>query len=438
MAVSAGRLGHSSGDTQMVGRLAHVFFRQVHLKLSLLILSCLFYSIPAGPTAEAQQIVIAFGDVHGDFDDLCLILKQAGLIDEGHHWSGSHATLIQTGDLLDRGPKEREALDLMMALEKEAARSTGRVTVLLGNHEMMNLMGDLRYVTPEIYASFATADSDALRKASYQEYLKWRKNNSRVLAESPDPLLELTEAEWFAKHPAGFIEQRMAFSRNGIYGKWVRELPAVDKINGLIFVHGGIAPDLSHMKLEEINSRIHAEINLWDDLKQYLTAEKMILPFFTLPETTAVVKAVLIAANKSHTLATDEQRAKLLPFLKLENWLAVSADGPLWFRGYDEWTDEEGTPRVDRILADYDASALIVGHSVQKSSRIRMRFGGKVFMIDTGMTFSSSHVGKASALEIRDSQKFTAIYLDGQNLLFERGAGPPAQKEDQKLLHNSR
>lgn len=406
----------------MTARAARGFLGRVCFRIFFLSCACLLCSIPAGPASEAPQIVIAIGDVHGDFDDFCLILKRTGLIDVGRHWSGGHATLIQTGDLVDRGPKERETLDLMMNLEAEAVKEGGRITVLLGNHEMMNVMGDLRYVTPEIYASFATADSEALRKASYEEYLNWRKNNGALFADARDALPELSEPEWFAKHPAGFIEQRIAFSPKGSYGKWIREHHAVERISRLIFVHGGIAPDLPPLTLEEINSRIRAEINLWDDLVQYLTAEKLILPFFTLSETTVAVKALLMAANKPHTATTDEQKAKLAPFLEVGKWLAVSSDGPLWFRGYDEWTEIEAAPRIDKLLAAYDASAFVVAHSVQKNSMIRARFGAKVFLLDTGMVASSSHGGKASALEIRDGQKFTAIYLDGQAILFDREA----------------
>src|SRR5439155_828335 len=83
--------------------------------------------------------------------DLVSILQHAGLIDAQHHWTGGKATLVQVGDLLDRGPKPREVMDLVMSLEKEAAKAGGRVVSLLGNHEMMNIMGDLRYVTPGNY-----------------------------------------------------------------------------------------------------------------------------------------------------------------------------------------------------------------------------------------------------------------------------------------------
>jgi Calcineurin-like phosphoesterase len=158
----------------MVGRAARVspFWTYIS-KILLLFLAWAVFSTPAGRTADAPQVVIAIGDVHGDFDDFCMILKRVGLIDEKLHWAGGHATLVQTGDLLDRGLKERQALDLMMSLEEEAAKAGGQVVALLGNHEMMNLMGDLRYVTPELYASFSTPDSDARRRTGW--WLPWRR-----------------------------------------------------------------------------------------------------------------------------------------------------------------------------------------------------------------------------------------------------------------------
>jgi len=396
----------------MTGQSVSGVFARVCFRVFLLVCVCLSFSTPAGPATEAQELVIAIGDVHGDFDDFTFILKRVGITGEGNHWSGGHATLVQTGDLVDRGPKERDVLELMISLEKEAPLAGGRVVALLGNHEMMNLMGDLRYVTSEIYASFATADSDQLRKSAYQEYLKWQKDNSRILAKTHDPLLELSEQDWFAKHPTGFIEQRRAFSRDGVYGKWIRKRPAVEKNNGSIFLHGGIAPALSYLKLEEINSRIHAEMDEWDDLVEYLNSEKLILPFFTLSETTAVVKAVLTASAKKlpHAPPTEMQVPKLAPFLQVGSWIAVSADGPLWFRGYDEWTDEEGAAKIEKLLAAYEASAFIVGHTVQAGGNIRARFHDRVFLIDTGMSGTSSHSGRASALEIRDKEKFTPIY----------------------------
>ncbi len=153
--------------------------------------------------AEHADAVIAIGDVHGAFDDFVAILQRSGLVDKQNHWAGGKTTFVQVGDLIDRGPKPREVMDLMMALEKEAPNAGGRVVSLLGNHEMMNLMGDLRYVTAENYASFGDSNSEQRQKSAYQLYVKWRNGHPQLLAELPQPM-EITEAEWMARHPVGF------------------------------------------------------------------------------------------------------------------------------------------------------------------------------------------------------------------------------------------
>ena len=73
----------------------------------------------AKPPAEPPETVVVIADVHGDFDDFVAILQRTGLINKQNHWTGGKATFVQVGDLLDRGPKPREILDLMMALEKK-------------------------------------------------------------------------------------------------------------------------------------------------------------------------------------------------------------------------------------------------------------------------------------------------------------------------------
>ena len=162
---------------------------------------------PAKDKAESPESIVAIADVHGDFDDFVAILHRTGLTDPQNHWTGGKITFVQVGDLLDRGPKPREVMNLMMALEKEAPQAGGRVVGLLGNHEVMNIMGDLRYVTPVNYASFADSDSEKRQKSAYQDYVKWRHGHSALIGELPQPM-ELTEPEWMARHPQGFVEQR--------------------------------------------------------------------------------------------------------------------------------------------------------------------------------------------------------------------------------------
>ena len=97
----------------------------------------------------------------------------------------------------------------------------------------------------------------------------------------------------------------------------------------------------------------------------------------------------------------------------------VKPDGPVWFRGYDQWDEQKDASQVDKILKAYKVNHIVVGHTVQKTGVIRSRFGGKVFLIDTGMLSSYYPGGKASALLIQSDGTFTALYIDGQVTLMQ-------------------
>ena len=389
-------------------------------------ISILFFLLVAGlawagrakTKTDPSDAVVAIGDVHGDFDDFVAILQRTGVIDKQNHWAGGKATFVQVGDLIDRGPKPREVMDLMMALEKEAPQAGGRVVPLLGNHEVMNLMGDLRYVTVQNYASFADSNSEQRQKAAYQLYVKWRNNHHQLLAELVQPM-EITEAEWMARHPVGFVEHAEAFGPKGTYGQWVRGHAALAEIGQVIFLHGGIDPSLAHLKLDTINGHVRDEIKAFDEARQYMLDKNIILPFFTLQETTAVVQAEITAERKSQVQSDPQEQARLVQFLGYGDWLSVKVDGPLWFRGYDKWTDEEGMAQIGKVLEAYDATHVAVGHTVQRGGLIRPRFDNKVFLIDTGMLSSYYPGGKPSALEICGDARFTAEYVDQTVVLID-------------------
>ena len=97
-------------------------------------------SLTSGQTPR----VIAIGDIHGSIEGISGILKAAGLIDASHNWIGGKAALLQTGDYMDRGENVRAVLDLLIALEPQAKDAGGRALALLGNHEVMNLLGETR------------------------------------------------------------------------------------------------------------------------------------------------------------------------------------------------------------------------------------------------------------------------------------------------------
>ena len=410
---------------------AEVFFHRAFASLAILILTTgALLSKPIEPSKPADRL-IAIGDIHGDFDDFALLLKKVGLADAANHWSGGTTTLVQTGDLIDRGPKGRQVMDLLMSLEKEAASAGGHVLILLGNHEVMNILGDLRYVPAEDYAAFADGESEKRRKTAYQEYTAWYGSHTELLAAIQEPQLSVTDPEWMQKHPGGFLEYREAMSPEGKYGKWVRQHSAVAKIGDTIFLHGGIHPNFISLKLEQMNTQIGKEIAEFDKTKELLVSRKLILPFFTIQEITAAVQAQLLAEGAAADAPVDpEYHDKLSKLRDFNNWLCMRGDGPLWFRGYDSWSDADGSAQMDKILAAYDARHIVVGHTVQKLAHIRCRFEGKACLMDTGMLSSYWKGGRASALEILGGNKFVADYLDSQEVLFEEKTPPTSGKQD--------
>ncbi|MGH3629104.1 MAG: metallophosphoesterase family protein [Sciscionella sp.] len=83
--------------------------------------------------------VYVIGDVHGHRRELAAALRTAGLVDCGAHWSGGDSVLVFLGDFVDRGPEGVAVIELVMRLSEEAAEAGGRITALLGNHEILAL-----------------------------------------------------------------------------------------------------------------------------------------------------------------------------------------------------------------------------------------------------------------------------------------------------------
>ena len=101
--------------------------------------------------SQAQRIV-AVGDLHGDYQAWLQIARAAGLIDANGHWTGRKTDTVQLGDVTDRGSNTLKIIRSLQQLQQEAPRAGGKVVVVLGNHEAMNLLGDYRYTTPGEYA----------------------------------------------------------------------------------------------------------------------------------------------------------------------------------------------------------------------------------------------------------------------------------------------
>lgn len=192
--------------------------------------------VPAALAAEGTcgitgvPRVVAVGDVHASYDNLVSVLTMAGLLDRSAHWAGGRGVFVQLGDILDRGGEARPVLDLLMRLEKEALPAGGRVIVLLGNHEVMNILGDLSAVQPAEYDEWKEPETAAYRQ--------------KVLDQTPP----------------GFVERAQALSATGDYGQWLRGRDVVATVNGVAFVHGGLTPEVAALGCEEINRTVRSEL----------------------------------------------------------------------------------------------------------------------------------------------------------------------------------
>jgi len=144
-------------------RAAAVLFRRLLWPLALLF--AFLANVPA--MAAAPQRIIAVGDLHGDYQAWLAIAHVAGVMDGANHWSGGKTILVQMGDITDREPDSLQIVRSLQQLQKEAPRKCGKVIVVLGNHEAMNLTGDNRYTTPGEFAAFADSGSAARRDRVY-------------------------------------------------------------------------------------------------------------------------------------------------------------------------------------------------------------------------------------------------------------------------------
>lgn len=378
----------------------------------------------SGPSLDAQSTrIVAIGDIHGSLEGLTGILKSAGLIDGTRKWTGGTTQLIQTGDYTDRGEGTRAVLDLLMALEPQAKDAGGRAVILLGNHEVMNLVNEVRDVTPEIFATFADADSEKRRQAAWDVYARLGAEKKRM-GEAIPTVYAQTKAAWLAAHPLGFVEYMEAMSPRGTYGKWLREKAMVTEVGGSIFMHAGIPPAAAPEKIDDLNDQLRAELRRLDRFLESLVERKLAAPFFTLREILQVASSEIGLANAIIATAKEAGRepdhARLnLPLLleaqevlKIDTWLAIGGEQALWYRGLASLPDDPAGGPFAALLQKYGAKRFVTGHTPQQSRAIAVRFGGRAVLIDTGM-LTKVYKGRASALEI-NGDSLTAIYEDGR------------------------
>jgi hypothetical protein len=363
--------------------------------------------------AYGQSRVVAVGDAHGAYPELVSILQGTGLIDGNHVWTGSRTTLVQTGDILDRGRQVRDCLDLLMALERQAPKAGGKVIALLGNHEAINLMGDVRYVTADILRTFADSRSEAKREQAYKDYVKFfsaHRDHSHTTVPVDDAA---AKQKWMDQHPPGFFEYRDALGPNGKYGAWIRSHHAIVRVGDGLFLHGGLNPALQFRDIEELDNRVRDELAAFDSIWQSLVRKKVIWRYMTLEEAQRQADEELKWMQAQGENADPETMLQIRQLLRPNDWLIAHPNGPLWYRGLAQEPEDKLAGDLKGMLARLNARYIVSGHTVVSKSEITARFDNQVFLIDVGM-LKDVYGGRAAALEIQNG-RITARYSDGES-----------------------
>ena len=310
--------------------------------------------------------IVAIADVHGSYGHLISLLRGSGLTDAQLSWRGGESHLVFCGDLIDRGLEERAVLDLVRRLQVDAAAAGGKVHALLGNHEIMNMSADLRYVPPEGFLAFLDEEHAEDRQSAWVHF--------SASTRGPDQ-----RQSFDRKYPPGFFGRMRAFGPDGDYGRWLVEQPTVVKINGILFVHGGVTDLVAMLGLKGINSIVR------DDIESYWDASRVLAPEIDGPATHFALEETATRLAEARVDSGQRQAARKL--LQLYDSLAFQPEGPQWYRGFS--IDNERWSRVplDRVLKSLGARAMVVGHTPTGTGKITSRFNAQLYRSDVGMAY---------------------------------------------------
>jgi hypothetical protein len=285
------------------------------------------------------------------------------VIDARGHWSGGKTILVQMGDITDRGPDSLKIVRSLQQLQKEAPRKGGKAIVVLGNHEAMNLIGDDRYTTPGEYAAFADSQSAARRDRVYEANRAALEATAR--ATNPTITPEQVRSAWMADHPLGWVEHRLAWGPSGELGKWATANPAIVKIGGTLFVHGGVSAEYANQPFDAVNRRVASAMAAGDDSPTSILTDPLgPLWYRGLVQADADAQAARAAAKPPLPPLTQEQE-------------------------------------LTAVLAAYGAQRIVVAHTPSLQG-IQITNGGHLARIDTGI--SRFYGGPLTWLEIIGDQ----------------------------------
>ena len=387
-----------------------------------------------------QSRVIVFGDIHGDFEAAIDCFMIAGCINnvsipkdkslnnmnmffKNLKWTGKDTYVVQLGDQIDRVRPQNwdhnditrdsaykdegstlEILYLFYYLNELAKKEDGHVFSIIGNHEIMNIEADFRYVSLKEFKCFKQHLTQTYHRHSKYPYnSNTLKNNSHRLQnlekqdlekqdlekqdlenparkkqdlENParkfqENVLEsnTTNTDQFTKVPEGFRERLYAFSPTGLCANLIGANSFVLlQIGNWLFCHGSpVLTTIKKYNTDLINSIVSMYLLGIDNDDKYIE-------------------------KHYNTIAKSKHSESIL-----------------WNRDFGEidmnhTKDKELTEKLDSILNEYNkknnldrntnqATHIAIGHTTQYSSNkgINSICNDRVWRCDVGMSRAFGH-----------------------------------------------
>jgi hypothetical protein len=264
-----------------------------------------------------KQFVLS--DIEGNFSAFRKLLQANRVIDTALNWTFGDGHLVLTGDFFDRGEQVTEVLWFIYSLEVKARAAGGYIHFILGNHEIMNLSGDLRYVNPK----YTT--------------------NAVLMNEKYGSL----------------------YAENTELGRWLRTKNIVERIGDVLYIHGGISPELNRlgMSVKDI--------------------DRLARPYYA--DTTYNYK---------------DPRLNII-FGDL---------GPFWYRHYYSGKTGAGEEQIDSTLSEFNVRHIATGHSIVADT-VSSWYNGKLFNTDT------HHAGGKSEALLIENGRYYRVNSSGTKVL---------------------
>lgn len=343
---------------------------------------------------ETPSRVIVIGDLNGHLSVLHRTLEGLRVMSRDGRWIGGRSVVVQLGDVPNRGPQPRQAMTLLLDLQKEAREAGGDVIWLLGNHEVLSALRHEAYVSVGEYLEHATP---AELELFYLE--RFRVQFDLLTPRSDSALVPPVAGRlkvWEEEHAPGKEAYRREMGPEGRIGAAIRSLPVAIRMGPLVFVHGGLSPEWASSGLAGLEARRRIA---W--------------------------------AGAPHFYED----------LPLDSLLRDPA-GPLWHRSY---CLAPPTPalrhELDRALESVEARHMVVGHTRADAAqgglpgRPSVRHGRRLVMADVGL----GDPGEPGAVLLIERRRVEAWTPGGaKSVLFTFEEGVRATRPKRRARRNPR